>query len=130
METPAYNYAIVRSFVTWSIIWGVVAVLVGVLIAFQLVDPELNFSPYLTYGRLRPIHTNAGIFGWGIGSFFALFYYIVQRSADAPVERRAGQIPALAVQCHHHRRGGHPAARLSTPPRNTTSWSGRWTSWW
>jgi cytochrome c oxidase cbb3-type subunit 1 len=79
MDTPAYNYAIVRSFIIWSILWGVVAVLVGVLISFQLALPELNLAPYLTYGRLRPLHTNAGIYGWGIGSFFALYYYMVQR---------------------------------------------------
>ncbi|NIQ08608.1 MAG: cytochrome C oxidase Cbb3, partial [Gammaproteobacteria bacterium] len=65
MENQDYNYAIVRSFITWSILWGLVAVLVGVLISFQLVNPDLNFAPYLTYGRLRPLHTNAGIFGWG-----------------------------------------------------------------
>ena len=85
MEKTEYNYDIVRSFVHWSILWGVVAVLVGVLIAFQLVMPELNFAPFLTYGRLRPLHTNAGIFGWGIGSFFALFYYMVQRLCRRPL---------------------------------------------
>lgn len=85
MEQPAYNTAIVRSFVNWSILWGVVAILVGVIISFQLVDPDLNFAPYLTYGRLRPLHTNAGIFGWGIGSFFALFLYMVQRLTRTPL---------------------------------------------
>ncbi|NIQ96984.1 MAG: cytochrome C oxidase Cbb3 [Desulfuromonadales bacterium] len=85
MEQPAYNYAIVRSFVNWSIVWGVVAILVGVLISFQMVEPSLNFPPYLTYGRLRPVHTNAGIFGWGIGSFFALFLYMVQRLTRRPL---------------------------------------------
>ena len=68
-QQPAYDYGIVRSYVTWSVIWGVVAVLVGIVISFQLVAPQLNLPPLLTYGRLRPIHTNAGIFGWAIGSF-------------------------------------------------------------
>ena len=85
MEKIEYNYDIVRSFVTWSLIWGVVAVLVGVLISFQLIDPALNLPPYLTYGRLRPLHTNAGIYGWGIGSFFAAFFYIVQRLCRQPL---------------------------------------------
>ena len=85
MKTTEYNYDIVRSFVNWSILWGVVAVLVGVLISFQMVWPDLNVAPYLTYGRLRPLHTNAGIFGWGIGSFFAMFYYMVQRLCRRPV---------------------------------------------
>jgi cytochrome c oxidase cbb3-type subunit 1 len=79
MEKAQYDYAIVRSFVHWSIFWGIAAVLVGVLISFQLVAPQLNLAPWLSYGRLRPLHTNAGIFGWGIGSFFALFYYVTQR---------------------------------------------------
>lgn len=85
MEKPKYNYDIVRSFVNWSLLWGVVAVLVGVLISFQLVDPRLNLPPWLTYGRLRPLHTNAGIFGWAIGSFFALFLYMVQRLCRQPL---------------------------------------------
>lgn len=85
MEKTDYNYDIVKSFVHWSILWGTVAVLVGVLISFQLVYPSLNLEPYLTYGRLRPLHTNAGIFGWGIGSFFALFFYIVQRLCRRPL---------------------------------------------
>ncbi len=79
MERVDYNDSIVKGFVIWSLVWGAVTVLLGVIISFQLVMPELNFGPYLTYGRLRPIHTNAGIFGWGIGSFFAALYYIVQR---------------------------------------------------
>ncbi len=85
MQSSNYNVAIVRSFVHWSILWGVVAILVGVLISFQLVLPELNIAPYFTYGRLRPLHTNAGIFGWGIGSFFALYLYIAQRLCRRPL---------------------------------------------
>lgn len=79
MEKTDYNYDVVKGFLHWSILWGIVAVLVGVLISFQQVNPNLNFAPYLTYGRLRPLHTNAGVFGWAIGSFFALFLYMVQR---------------------------------------------------
>ncbi len=79
MAKSTYNYDISRSFVNWSILWGVVAVLVGILIAFQLVLPSWNLPPLLTYGRLRPLHTNAALFGWGLGSFFATFFYITQR---------------------------------------------------
>jgi len=85
MENQTYNYAIVRSFVTWSMIWGLVAVLVGVIVSLQMVDPDLNFPPYLTFGRLRPVHTNAGIYGWGIGVIFAAFFYIVQRLCKVPL---------------------------------------------
>ena len=55
MDNHRYNYAIVRSFVVWSVIWGLVAVLVGVIVSFQMIDPDLNFPPYLTFGRLRPV---------------------------------------------------------------------------
>lgn len=79
MERVDYNDEVVKGFVLWSILWGVVAVLVGILISFQLVMPELNIPPFLTYGRLRPLHTNAGIYGWAVGSFFGVLYYIVQR---------------------------------------------------
>ncbi|MDF1614397.1 cbb3-type cytochrome c oxidase subunit I [Desulfurivibrio dismutans] len=85
MERPAYNYDIVKHFVHWSILWGAVSVLVGVVISFQLVMPQLNFGEYLSYGRLRPVHTNAGIFGFAVGGFFALFYYMVQRLCRVPI---------------------------------------------
>ena len=78
-QQEGYADDVVKGFITWSIVWGLVAVLLGVFISFQLVWPQLNLPPYLTYGRLRPIHTNAGIFGWGIGSFMAFFFYITQR---------------------------------------------------
>src|SRR5210317_1027589 len=85
MAKTEYNYDIVRSFVNWSILWGVVAVLVGVIVSFQMVEPGLNLAPYLTFGRLRPIHTNAGIYGWGVGVIFATFLYIVQRLCKVPL---------------------------------------------
>jgi cytochrome c oxidase cbb3-type subunit 1 len=75
----------VKGFITWSIIWGTIAIVVGILISLQLAWPQLNVAPYLTYGRLRPIHTNAGIFGWGIGSFIAMFFYITQRLTKTPL---------------------------------------------
>jgi cytochrome c oxidase cbb3-type subunit 1 len=57
-----YNDAVVRRFAFMTIIWGIVGMAVGVLIAAQLIWPNLNFNlPYLSYGRLRPLHTNAVI---------------------------------------------------------------------
>ncbi len=79
MEKPRYNTDIVRSFIHWSVLWGLVAVLVGVIVSLQMTTPELNFPPYFTFGRLRPIHTNAGIYGWAVGTIFAMFIYITQR---------------------------------------------------
>jgi cytochrome c oxidase cbb3-type subunit I len=74
-----YADDIVKAFLISSLVWGFVAVLLGVVISLQIAYPQLNLPPYLSYGRLRPIHTNAGIFGWGIGSFMTFFIYITQR---------------------------------------------------
>ena len=64
-----------------TIVWGIVGMLVGVVIAAQLAWPALNFDiPWLTYGRLRPLHTNAVIFAFGGCALFATSYYVVQRT--------------------------------------------------
>jgi cytochrome c oxidase cbb3-type subunit 1 len=79
MET--YNYKVVRQFALVTVLWGIVGMLVGVIIAAQLVWPELNFdTPWLTFSRLRPLHTNAVIFAFGGSALFATSYYIVQRT--------------------------------------------------
>lgn len=76
-----YNYNVVRQFTVMTVIWGLVGTLVGVLIAAQLVWPALNFeTPWLTYSRLRPLHTNAVIFAFGTSALFATSYYVVQRT--------------------------------------------------
>jgi len=75
-----YNYKIVRQFAVMTVIWGIVGMLVGVIVAAQLVWPELNFAPWLTFGRLRPLHTNAVIFAFGGCALFATSYYVVQRT--------------------------------------------------
>ena len=80
-----YNYKIVRQFAVMTVIWGIVGMLVGVIIAAQLVWPELNFSPWLTFGRLRPLHTNAVIFAFGGCALFATSYYVVQRTCYARI---------------------------------------------
>ena len=76
-----YNYKVVRQFAIMTVVWGVVGMLVGVLIAAQLIWPALNFdTPWLTYSRLRPLHTNAVIFAFGGCGLFATSYYVVQRT--------------------------------------------------
>ncbi|MFC4727970.1 cytochrome-c oxidase, cbb3-type subunit I [Coralloluteibacterium thermophilus] len=76
-----YNDKVVRQFTIATIVWGVVGMAVGVLIAAQLAWPALNFEiPWLTYGRLRPLHTNAVIFAFGGCGLFATAYYVVQRT--------------------------------------------------
>ena len=76
-----YNYKVVRQFAVMTVIWGIVGMLVGVIIAAQLAWPALNFDiPWLTYSRLRPLHTNAVIFAFGGSALFAASYYAVQRT--------------------------------------------------
>ncbi|MGD8853099.1 MAG: cytochrome-c oxidase, cbb3-type subunit I [Gammaproteobacteria bacterium] len=79
-----YNYKVVRQFTVMTVVWGIVGMLVGVLIAAQLVWPQLNFDlPWLTFSRLRPLHTNAVIFAFGGSALFATSYYVVQRTCQA-----------------------------------------------
>ncbi|MEB3330259.1 MAG: cbb3-type cytochrome c oxidase subunit I, partial [Candidatus Sericytochromatia bacterium] len=64
-----------------AVVYGIVGMLVGVLLAGQLIWPALNFDlPWLTFGRLRPLHTNAVIFAFGGSVLFATMYYSVQRT--------------------------------------------------
>jgi cytochrome c oxidase cbb3-type subunit 1 len=82
-EAEVFNYGVVRQFTIATIVWGVVGMAVGVLIASQLIWPELNFNvPWLSYGRLRPLHTNAVIFAFGGSALFATSYYVVQRTCQ------------------------------------------------
>ena len=81
---PAYNLRVVRQFAIMTVVWGIVGMLVGVLIAAQLVWPELNTSlPWFHFGRLRPLHTNAVIFAFGGSALFASSYWVVQRTSQA-----------------------------------------------
>ncbi len=82
---PAYNYKVVRQFTIMTIVWGIVGMGVGVLLAAQMYWPQLNdiLQPYSHFGRLRPLHTNAVIFAFGGCALFATSYYVVQRTCQA-----------------------------------------------
>jgi cytochrome c oxidase cbb3-type subunit I len=78
-----FNYKVVRQFAIMTVVWGIVGMSVGVLIAAQMIWPALNFdTPWLTFGRLRPLHTNAVIFAFGGCALFAASYYVVQRTSQ------------------------------------------------
>ncbi|MBS0319147.1 MAG: cytochrome-c oxidase, cbb3-type subunit I [Proteobacteria bacterium] len=78
-----FNYKVVRQFTVMTIVWGIVGMLVGVIIAAQLLWPDLTYGiPWLSYGRLRPLHTNAVIFAFGGSALFATSYYCVQRTCQ------------------------------------------------
>ena len=82
-QAEVFNYGVVRQFAVMSVVWAVVGMGVGVLIALQLIWPELNFeTPWFTYGRIRPLHTNLVIFAFGGSALFATSYYVVQRTSQ------------------------------------------------
>ena len=80
MERPDYNYDVIKKFTIATIFWGVVGFAAGIFIALQMVFPDLNIEPWLSFGRLRPVHTSAVIFAFGGNALFATSYYIVQRT--------------------------------------------------
>lgn len=91
-QAVQYHYGVVKQFTVMTVVWGIVGMLVGVIIAAQLAWPELNFNiPWLSYGRLRPLHTNAVIFAFGGSALFATSYLVVQRTC-----RTSLAFPALA----------------------------------
>ncbi|SDH84893.1 cytochrome c oxidase cbb3-type subunit 1 [Pseudomonas benzenivorans] len=84
ISQTAYNYKVVRQFAVMTVIWGVIGMGLGVFIAAQLVWPELNLGlEWTSFGRLRPLHTNAVIFAFGGCALFATSYYVVQRTTQA-----------------------------------------------
>ncbi len=79
-----YLDKVVRQFAIMTLFWGIVGMLVGVYLAAELIWPGINFNqPWLTFGRLRPLHTNAVIFAFGGSALFTTSYYIVQRTCQA-----------------------------------------------
>jgi cytochrome c oxidase cbb3-type subunit I/II len=84
VETFHYDNAIVQKFAVATALWAVVALLVGLIVALKLVFPGLLPDiPYLSYGRLRPLHTNAAIFAFGGNAIFVGVYYSLQRLCKA-----------------------------------------------
>ena len=84
--SPTYNYRVVRQFSIMTVVWGIVGMLVGCIIAAQLFWPDLTHGiEFLTYGRLRPLHTNAVIFAFGGCALMATSLYVVQRTCQAPL---------------------------------------------
>ena len=91
-----FNYKVVRQFSIMTVVWGIVGMLVGVIIAAQLLLPDLPIwdgVPFLSYGRLRPLHTNAVIFAFGGCALFATSYFVVQRTCQ--VRLFAGPLASL-----------------------------------
>ncbi|MBV5278455.1 MAG: cytochrome-c oxidase, cbb3-type subunit I [Campylobacteraceae bacterium] len=76
-----YDYSVAKCFTYSTILFGIIGMLIGVVIAYQMAFPELNYlaGEYGTYSRLRPLHTSGVIFGFLLSGVFATWYYIGQR---------------------------------------------------
>ncbi|KGE15810.1 cytochrome-c oxidase, cbb3-type subunit I [Sphingobacterium deserti] len=84
LEQFNYDNRIVRDFAVATIIWGLVGMSIGLLVACQLIWPEMNFlTQYSTFGRVRPVHTNAVIFAFVGNGIFMGVYYSLQRVLKA-----------------------------------------------
>ena len=90
-----YHDRVVTVLVAWSIVWSVLGMAVGLYVAAELVWPQLDFGyPWLSYGRLRPLHTNVVVFGFAVSALMATAFYSVQRTSHVPLFA-----PALAWFC-------------------------------
>jgi len=78
-ERFQYDNRIVKNFLFVTIMWGVVGMLVGLTAALQMVIPGMNWTEYFSFGRVRPLHTNAVIFAFVGNGIFAGAYYSMQR---------------------------------------------------
>jgi len=89
-DGDGYNMAVVRYGLIASVFWGIAGFLVGVVIAFQLAYPQLNFdTSFLNFGRMRPLHTSAVIFAFGGNVLIATSFWVLQRTCRA---RLAGDL--------------------------------------
>ena len=83
-KESAYNDTVVKQFTIMTVIWGIVGMLVGVIIAAQLYWPSLNLGlEWFSFGRLRPLHTNAVIFAFGGCALMGTSLFVVQRTCHA-----------------------------------------------
>jgi len=89
LQSFTYDDTISRAFLFATIVWGGIAMLGGVFIAAQMAFPALNLGPWLTFGRLRPIHTNAAIFAFAGNAIFTAVYYSTQRLCKTRMFSRA-----------------------------------------
>jgi cytochrome c oxidase cbb3-type subunit 1 len=93
-QAATYNYRVVRWFAIMAVVWGIIGMGVGVLIASQMVWPELNFGQF-HFGRLRPLHTNAVIFAFGGCALMATSFHVVQRTSHVRLFGEKWKLPEL-----------------------------------
>jgi len=108
-----YNFEVVRWFTVAAVIYLVVGTLIGVYIASELAWPILNLDiAEISFGRLRPLHTNAVIFAFGGCALMGTAFYTVQRTCGVPLEQPPGLVYLLGLEPDHCRGCDHPATGL------------------
>ena len=81
-----YHDRVVTALVMFSVIWAVLGMSAGVYVAAELVWPTLDFGQqWLSFGRVRPLHTNGVIFGFGVSALMGTAFYSVQRTSHVPL---------------------------------------------
>jgi len=116
-QAPAYNVKVVKQFAIMTVVWGIVGMLVGVIIAAELVWPDMNMGlQWFHFGRLRPLHTNAVIFAFGGCALFASTYWVVQRTCQTTLA-----FPGLAAFTFWGWQAVIVAAAITLPLGLTTS---------
>ena len=98
-EVLNYDYTVAKWFIYTTVFFGIVGMLIGTIIAYQMAFPDLNYlaGEYGTFGRLRPLHTNGSIFGFMLSGIFATWYYVGQRvlkvsMAESPFLMAVGKL--------------------------------------
>ena len=85
MNSTIYHDAVVRGFTLSALFWLVAGIAVGIWLSLEQLYPELNFAPWIAYGRLRAVHTASLTLGFGLGSIFATAHYLLQRLNRTPL---------------------------------------------
>jgi cytochrome c oxidase cbb3-type subunit 1 len=85
MKENGYEYSVVKGFTLSALFWLIIGLLVGLWIAAELFLPQLNLTPWLSFGRLRVVHTNGLAFGFTLAGIFSCTYYMIQRLTKTPL---------------------------------------------
>ena len=85
MKNGENGDAVVRGFALSAVFWLIIGLVVGLWVAAEMVYPELNVAPWLAFGRLRVVHTNALVFGFALAGIFSLSYYMLEKLTRSPL---------------------------------------------
>jgi cytochrome c oxidase cbb3-type subunit 1 len=83
MDDSTYEYRIIKGFAYSALFWLIIGLTAGLWISFEMFEPAANLTPWLSFGRLRVVHTNMLTFGFALSAIFATAYYMLQRLTRA-----------------------------------------------